>query len=83
MNVRRTIGTSCFLYPCSLECTLSWLSADTAMLYSEWTLNAFLHQLLVPRILTACYQVVLLPLRDFAFFFASGAFAGSSPSVTQ
>ena len=45
VNVRRTIGASCFLYPseCSLECTLSWPSVGIETpLSSGRALNALL-----------------------------------------
>ena len=69
VNVRRTIGASCFLYPkeCSLECTLFMALSRYRDALVQWVgpERPLVYQPLVPRILTACYQVVLLPPRDF------------------
>ena len=66
VNVRRTIGASCYQYPkeCSLVFTPSWLSAG-ALVQRVGPERPLVYQPLVPHILTACCQVVLLPPRDF------------------
>ena len=67
-NGHRTIRASCYQYhrECNLVFALSWPQpASRCSSPARGSERPLVYQPLVPQILTACYQVVLLPLRNF------------------